>query len=310
MDKYTFLVAFITLGCCLPSALCAEDNTEDEAKGLTLKHCVISLVAEVQIPARKPGVIMNYLVEEGSEVEAGDDLAQIDDAEAKVQLKVAQRQLETAQTEAANDIDVRYAKAAAQLAPAQIPPAHDANARLAGTVPASEARSLVLAENRANLGIEQAEVQFSLAGIETGVAEARVEAANLEIKTRKVTSPIGGIVVRRHHRAGEWVDAGEPICHIVGLDTMRVTGFVNVNEYDQAEVLGRKVTVSVPLANGMTEKFHGNVNFTSPIVQPGGEYRVWANVPNRRIGKFWILRPGIKAHMNIDVVQSEQAGAE
>ena len=80
MGKYTFLFAFVTLGCCLPSGLSADDNTVDEAKGLTLKHCVISLVAEVQIPARKPGVIMNYLVEEGSEVDAGDYLAQINDA--------------------------------------------------------------------------------------------------------------------------------------------------------------------------------------------------------------------------------------
>ena len=80
---------------------------------------------------------------------------------------------------------------------------------------------------------------------------------------------------------------------MAGLDRLRVTGFVNVSEYEQDDVIGRKAVVTVRLANGDKEKFLGVINFASPIVQPGGDFRVWTEVDNRRRGDFWIMRPGL-----------------
>ena len=273
----------------------------DSKGALRLEYCVVSLLAEAQVPARKAGVIQTYDVIEGSVVKAGDSLARIDDAEARVQVAVAQGQLEAAQQRAENDIDVRYAKAAAEVAKAEVLAAEDANTRVPGTVPISELRRLRLEQNRATLGIEQAEAQFALAALESEVAASRVDAAQLEIDTRRVTSPIDGIVVRLHHRRGEWIEAGRPICHVVGLDKMRVTGFVNVKEHQQSAVAGRPVTVLLPGADDKPEEFHGTIGFASPVVQPGGEYRVWVEVENRRIGDFWKLRPGILVEMSIDL---------
>ena len=273
----------------------------EEGKKLTLSHCVVSVLAEVQVPARKSGIIQSYAVVEGTEVTKGQDLAQIDDAEAQVQLAVAQGQLMAAQQQAENDIDVRYAKAAAKVAEAEVLSAEDANRRVRGSVPDSELRRLRLDQNRSVLGIEQAEVQFALTGIEANIARAQLNGANLEITQRAIKSPINGIVVRRHRREGEWVEAGQPLCHVVGLEKMRITGFVNVKDYEQSDVFGREATITVTLRNGVTEKFTGDIGFASPIVQPGGEYRVWVNVENRRNDRFWILRPGIPAKMSIDV---------
>ena len=271
------------------------------AEDYKLKQCVVSLLAEAQVPSRKAGVIQSYLVEEGSLVKAGDDLVQIDDAEARVQLTASQRQLEAAHQRAANDIDVRYAKAAADVARAEVTTAEDANANVPRSVQDSEVRRLRLDQNRAVLGIEQAEAEFALAAIDTDVAQANVDAAKLEVATRRVKSPIDGIVVRLHRREGEWTEVGEPICHVVGLKEMRVTGFVNVKEHEQSAVIGRPATVTVRLGNRL-EDFEGQIGFASPIVQPGGEYRVWVKLENRRIGDSWILRPGILVEMSIDVI--------
>ena len=90
---------------------------------------------------------------------------------------------------------------------------------------------------------------------------------------------------------------------------MRVTGFVNVKDYEQSEMLGRDVTVTVTLANGSIEKFSGKLGFASPIIQAGGEYRVWAEIQNRRRGQFWILRPGLSAEMTIQIADQTGSGS-
>ena len=268
-------------------------------KDLTLNHCVVSLIDEAQIPTKKPGVVMRFQVAEGSVVKAGDLLAQIDDRESQIQAVVAQRQLDAAYKKAENDIDIRYARAAAEVAKAEVLSAQDANRKVPNTVPASEVRRLILARERAVLGIEQAEFQFAAARMETGIAEAQLDGAKLEISSRRVVSPLDGIVVRLHRHNGEWVDAGQPLCHIVGLDRMRVTGFVNIKDHEPSQMVGARTKVSVPLANGTKEDFEGVIGFASPIVQAGGDYRVWVDVQNRRLGNYWILRPGRAAEMTI-----------
>ena len=43
------------------------------------------------------------------------------------------------------------------------------------------------------------------------------------------------------------------------------------------------------------------ITFVNPLVQAGGEYRVWAEVVNRQENGEWLLRPGLEAEMTIDV---------
>jgi hypothetical protein len=63
------------------------------------------------------------------------------------------------------------------------------------------------------------------------------------------------------------------------------------------------VTVKVTLADDRQEAFTGRIVFTSPIVESGGEYLVWAEVENRQLEdghpEEWMLRPGQTAQMTI-----------
>lgn len=277
----------------------AADAPAPKAKSLTIDHCVVSLIDEAQVSAKKPGLIGRVAVGEGSDVQAGELLAQLDDTEVRIARVIAEREYEAARKEAENDINVRYSVAAAGVAKAEVETALDVNAKVPGTVAAAEVRRLRLAQHRAELGIEQAQQEFAVNKITATVREAHVEAAKLEVESRQILSPINGQVVRLNRHAGEWVNVGDAICHVVRLDRLRVTGFVNVAQYDQAQVQGRSVKVQVKLASGKTETFAGKVGFASPLVQPGGEYRVWAEIENRQRDGFWILRPGLTSQMEI-----------
>ena len=84
-------------------------------------------------------------------------------------------------------------------------------------------------------------------------------------------------------------------------------GYVDSAKWDPESIRDRPVTVQVTLADRRRETFAGRIVFTSPIVESGGDYRVWAEVPNRRetpthgeAGEgAWILRPGQSATMQV-----------
>ena len=48
-------------------------------------------------------------------------------------------------------------------------------------------------------------------------------------------------------------------------------------------------------------RLDGKIVFVSPLVQPGGEYLVWAEVENKQENGHWLLRPGLTATMTIQL---------
>ncbi len=85
----------------------------------TVDHCMVSLEpisGQSQVPAQEAGVLKDIKVREGQQVRAGDVLVQIDDAQAQEQLKNARAEFKAAEVKAKNDIELRYAKKAADVA--------------------------------------------------------------------------------------------------------------------------------------------------------------------------------------------------
>jgi len=94
---------------------------------------------------------------------------------------------------------------------------------------------------------------------------------------------------------------GDPLARVVRTDKMRVEGYVDSARWDPAVVRDRPVTVEVVFADKRLESFSGRIVFTSPIVESGGDYRVWAEVENRQVAdsQQWLLRAGQVASMTI-----------
>ncbi len=278
---------------------------------VTLTQCLVSLVAEAQVPAQEAGILVEVTAREGQQVAAGERLARIDDSQTLSAHQVAALKLDMARERSANNINVRYAQAASDVARVEYEQAWKANQKSSGTIADSEIRRLYLSDRKALLAIEQAALEQRLAALEAKVYEAEATAASVDVQRRQINSPLDGVVVRVNRRQGEWVQPGDPVLHVVRMDRLRIEGFLGATDvrdrdgrvtakgYPPAHIHGRPVTVTVELAEGRRETFQGKVVFVSPMVQAGSEYRFWAEVVNRREDDQWLLLPGMTAEMTV-----------
>lgn len=278
---------------------------------VTLAQCLVSLVEEAQVPAQEAGILVELNAREGAQVSVGERLARVDDVQTMSAHQVAALKLQAAKEKATNNINVRYAQAASDVARVEYEQAWRANQRSAGTISETEVRRLFLTDRRATLGIEQAALDQRVAALEAKVLEAEAASAAADVERRRINSPLDGVVVKVNRRIGEWVQPGDPVVHVVRMDRLRIEGFLCATDardregrvaargHPPALIDGRPVTVAVELAGGRRETFQGKVVFVSPMVQAGGEYRFWAEVFNRKEGDHWLLLPGLMAEMTV-----------
>lgn len=276
-----------------------------------LERCLVSLVEEAQVPAREAGVLVELQVREGDVVSRGDLIARIDDSQPDFDRRKAVAEHAQAKAKAESDVDVRYAVAAEQVAKAEYDKANESNNRVPGSVTRVELDRLQLTWKRGELQIEQAEVERRLAGMAVQSKEVDIAAAENAINRRKILAPLDGVVVRVFPHLGEWMQPGDPLARVVRADRLRVEGFVDAARFDPDKVRDRPVTVNVTLADERVETFKGRIVFTSPIVESGGEYLVWAEVENRQMEaghpEEWMLRPGQTVQMTIHSQQKPLA---
>jgi multidrug efflux pump subunit AcrA (membrane-fusion protein) len=266
-----------------------------------LERCLVSLVEEAKVPAREPGVLIQLAVREGDVVKKGAVIAKIDDNQPQMERRKAVAEHEQAVAKAESDVDVRYSVAAELVAEAEHKKALESHAKVPGSVTEVERDRLMLSEKKGELQIEQAQLERRLAALAAQSKEVEVLAAENAIDRRLIKSPLDGVVVQLFPHEGEWMQPGDPLAHVVRADKLRVEGYVDAARLGPEEVSGRPVTVAVTLTGGRRETFTGKIVFTSPLVESGGDYRVFAEVENRQAPgtQQWLLRPGQTASMTI-----------
>lgn len=273
----------------------------DASQQAQIKMCLVSLVEDVQVPAREAGALTAMEVVEGQFVTAGQVLARIDDRQSQLAKLAAELERDAALAKADDDIEVRYSQAALAVAAADLARALAIEAKNPGGVTEQEIQKLRLAKHRDELQIDRSKLEMRVAKMNAEVHQAGVQSADDALARRQIVSPIDGVVVTLFHERGEWVNAGEAVLQVIRIDRLRVEGFLSASEYAPEEVAGRQVSVDVPLAGNRTARFAGQVVFISPIVQAGNKYRVRAEVANRSENGHPILRPGMPATMTIQL---------
>jgi multidrug resistance efflux pump len=271
---------------------------------VTVSRCLVSLSEEAQVPAQEAGLLVTVAAREGQQVSVRDVLGQIDATQAEVDQRVAKLQLSVAQEKAGNDINLRYSRAAADVAKAEYDAALTINRQSPRTVPEVEVNRLQLVWRKATLQIEQSQQDQKVFGLEAQVRQAELEAAQAQVARRQICSPLDGVVVKCYRHAGEWVKPGDPAFHVVRMDRLRIEGFLSESRYAPAQIDGRPVSIEVALSGGRRARFTGKIVFVSPLVQAGGEYRLWAEVLNRQEDQHWLLRPGQLAEMTVQLDNS------
>lgn len=268
---------------------------------VAVDHCLVSLIDQVNVPAQETGMLVTIPAYRGRIVADGDLLAQIDDRTAAKQAEIAKFRHDKATTEAANDIDVRYATKAAEVALKEHEVFEQSNKESRGTISKIQLDKAWLAYQRAVLQIEQAAMNQKIAGLAASESRAEMEGAQMVMDRCRTESPINGVVVQVYRQEGEWVRPGDPLMRIIGLQWLKVEGTLDANQHDPAQLILRPVTVTVRTPSGM-QQFSGWVNFVSPEIDATGAFDISAVVENRETDKgFWALEPGKIASIAIHV---------
>lgn len=275
---------------------------------LKLSDCLISLIDDIEIPAERPGVLRSLAVKEGDNVEADAVLGQIDEQAALLAHRTAEAEAATSQAKAANELETEYATAEYNTREAEYRISLAANQKQPNSVSIVELEKLRLAAEQARIKIAVSKYERGLRGTEAEGFVAKADQAAVDVARLKMRAPLAGEVVELFYRPGEWVEPGKPVLRLVRLDRLRVEAFVPFAEREPSTLIDAPVAVRVSFAGGRVEEFSGKITYVNPLVQPGGEYRIWAEVDNRRVGKQWLLKPGVAAEMEVRSERGQGSG--
>lgn len=292
MKQHTWLVKVAILGLMPVSAFAQVSRTPASSNELRLEDPVITLLNEVNVPARDPGVLKAIAADEGDEVEKDSLLAQLDDTEVKFKLAGAKAEVTVAEAEAKSQAAIRASEKMAEAAKAD----WDAIRALwkKGTVSDLEERAKYVAWERSKAQTEVAIVEHETKGLAVHVKQAALDAAENELSRRKIllTEDWKGIVLERMKNPGEWVQPGDTIVRIARMDRLRVKGYVRADVVSPHELRDRTAKVSVPVDQGRRMEIPGKVTFASPEILTNGRFRVTVEIDNQLEEGQWLARPG------------------
>jgi membrane fusion protein (multidrug efflux system) len=236
----------------------------------------IEAMGELQAPehariaAELPGRITEISVAEGTLVETGTVLLEIDRERWELELASARAQLAEARagfTEQEREIQ-------------RIRTLHERKV-------ASDSR------------LDQADTALQLARSRLDVARAAVGVAERSLGNSSVAAPFEGIVARRLVSRGEFVTAGTPLFELVALDPIEVEFHLPEADSSRAKT-GQPVELTVDPYPG--EVFEARVIFVSPTIDPRTRtLRVKAQLANSE-GR---LRPGLFARADLGVAERQ-----
>ena len=273
----------------------AATQTPSKSDRLEVKSALVSVIEEAEIPAKVEGVLAVVGAREGQMVEAGANLARIEDAEVRLTYERARIEYEIARKQAQNDLKVKIAKKAAEVAHVELKRAVESVEKYKKSVSETEIDRLRLAAERADLEVDQAVHAQETALLTSRLKETEMELAQQAVERRVIASPISGMIVQVNVHQGEWVQAGKTVSRVLRVDRLRVEGLVLAKELT-GDLVGRRVTLTVDLPGRPAAEFEGAMVFVSPEVNPvNSQVRVWAEVDNKKL----LLRPGLRGNLTI-----------
>ncbi|MBC8870600.1 MAG: HlyD family efflux transporter periplasmic adaptor subunit [Planctomycetes bacterium] len=266
------------------------------AESIEVDSVLLASIEEREVPAQEAGVLSRLAAREGAFVQEGELLAQIDDADARLELARAEIELENARRNAQNNIKVRVSKKAAEVAAAELKRALASRERYPKSVSETEVDRLRLAAEHADLQVEQAEYELETAQLALRVNENEVDRAKHQTERRRIVAPISGRVVQIFRRSGEWVEPGQSVLRLLRIDRLKAVGFLDATQLTR-DLTGRPVKLRVKLAGDEPVEFPGEITFVHSEVNPvNGQVDFWAEIENRDL----LLRPGLKATLVIE----------
>jgi multidrug resistance efflux pump len=276
-----------------------------------VSNCVIASIDDQDVPGADPGRLSELKVHEGTRVTQGMELGVIDESEAKAARDIKQFEFEAALQTAKSDVDIRHAKAAAEVADANLKFLEDANNRAKGTISMIEILRAQLELKKAKLATEQTQEKQIEARLTAKAKNAEKDAAQLALERRILRAPFDGVVTAINKKPGEWIAAGDPVMRIIGIKRLRVSGGVDATQFGPSDLAGKSVTVTIQLPRGRSVNVPGRVTYVSPVVV-GKKLSVYAEIETPMENDVPLVQAGLDGsmtiHVNSPVAVDEPAG--
>jgi macrolide-specific efflux system membrane fusion protein len=278
-------------------SLAAVFASASRAAEVRMQSVLLTLIEDVDVPAREAGVLATVAVHEGQTVQPGELLVNLEDMEARLARDRAQLELNIAQMDARNDLKVRFAGKSLDVARAELRRANESVEKYRKSISESELDTLRLNVTGAELEVEQAQKNLAIAAVNGQLKDNELAVAAHKLQQCRITAPIAGMVVQIKRHRGEWLEPGQSVMRLVRLDRLRAEGFVQARELAE-NITGRPVTLTVDLPGKPGAEFSGKLAFVSPEINAvNGQVRVWAEIENAGFE----LRPGNQGTMVIHV---------
>jgi HlyD family secretion protein len=276
-------LARIALGALLLAAACRSDTTPDAYGSVEATEVVVATEAGGQLESFTPV--------EGARLAKGATVAIVDSTTLALQLQqtAAQRTASASRVEeATRQIGVLEVQRTIALRD------YERMQRLFA-VQAATAQQRDQAERGyrmlvAQIGAARAARQSAVN--EAASTEARVAQVREQLGKSRVTNPLSGTVLTTYARAGEVVQAGQPLYKIANLDTMELRAYVTEPQLALVKI-GQSALVSVDLGDDEHRTLNGTVSWIAsqaeftptPIVTRDERtnlvYAVKVRIPNR-----------------------------
>lgn len=221
---------------------------------------------EVVVSAEAAGRILWFDAEEGTAVEPGVRIGQID----TLQLDLQRRQLEAQQAALlASRPDIRAQAAALRE---QIAKQERELTRVQNLLRDGAATTKQRDDIEAQIRILQSQLSAALSSLDkstvtidgnAAVVEAQIAALDDRIARCRIASPIAGIVLAKYAEAGELAAVGKPLLKVADLEHLYLRAYFTSEQFAAIRV-GDAVTVTADFGGDQRYDYEGRIAWISP----------------------------------------------
>lgn len=245
------------MGCVLWVA-CGRGNEDFDASGIFES-------TEVIVSAEANGRIMALDVEEGDELEAGQQVGSVDSVQLylkKVQLEASAQGIGSRRT----DIAKQVAATREQIAKAERERTRCRNllARDAGTQKQLDDAEAQLAVLKKQLEAQLSTLERTNQGVsdEQRAAEAQIMQLEDQLRKCRVVSPVSGTVLAKYSEAGEMTAVGKPLFKVADMQHIFLRAYVSGSQLSTVKI-GQTVKVYADEGEDGRREYAGRVTWIS-----------------------------------------------